>query len=146
MSVRRICYRDVHLADAEETVSVAAERMRSRGVGTLVVVNHVKVPVGIITDRDLVLRVLAPEKDPRTTLLGDVMTPYPKVIAEKAPIERAVALMREGGFRRLPVVNADGALVGIVALDDVLELLAEEFRQIHTLLERTGPRAVAATP
>ncbi len=144
MSVRSICYREVHLADAEETVGVAAERMRSRGVGTLVVTNHLRVPVGIVTDRDLVLRVMAPEKDPRSTLVADVMTPYPKVIAENAPIEKAVARMRQGGFRRLPVVDADGALVGIVALDDVLALLAQEFHQIQTLLERTSPRAVAA--
>lgn len=67
----------------------------------------------------------------------------PKTISEDASIESAMFLMRRGGFRRLPVVDANGKLVGLLSLDDVLMLLAEEFSQIGQLLERETPQGVA---
>ncbi|MBX6313776.1 MAG: CBS domain-containing protein, partial [Isosphaeraceae bacterium] len=67
MSVGRICTRYVDLADAKETVQAAARRMLERKVGTLVILDAAKVPVGLLTDRDLVLRVLAQGKGPRPT-------------------------------------------------------------------------------
>lgn len=139
MSVGRICVREVDLADAEETVVVAAQRMRERAVGTLMVLGEARQPLGIVTDRDLVERVLAAGLDPATTTVEEVMTREPKTISEEGAIESALALMRSGRFRRLPVVDGQGQLVGLLSLDDVLVLLAEEFRDVGNLLEREMP-------
>jgi CBS domain-containing protein len=144
MSVGRICVRDVDLADADETVRQAANRMHQRAVGTLVILNAANEPIGIVTDRDLMERVLAEGRDPRTTLVGNVMTSDPRTVSEDASIESALSLMRSGRFRRLPVVDRDGRLVGLISLDDVLMLLAEEFTRIGQLLERETPSGVAA--
>ncbi len=143
MSVGRICVRSVDLADPTEPVWQAAERMRQRGVGTLLIVDEWSKPIGIVTDRDLVLRVLAEGLDCNTTLVRDVMTSHPKTIFENAPIEDALAIMRVGGFRRVPVVDTEEKLVGLVSLDDILMLLASEFTQIGKLVERETPRGIA---
>lgn len=143
MSVGRICVREVDLADPDESAWRAAERMHQRAVGTLVVLNGTNEPIGIITDRDLVERVMAANKDPGTTAVSEVMTPDPHTVRDDTSIEAALSLMRSGGFRRLPVVDGGGQLVGLLSLDDVLMLLAEEFAQIGQLVERETPRSVA---
>lgn len=143
MSVGRICVREVDLVDADESARQAAQRMHQRAVGSLVIVSSDNQPVGILTDRDLVERVLAQGKDPNATRVGQVMTADPKTVSEDASIESALSLMRGGRFRRVPVVDGDGKLVGLLSLDDVLILLAEEFTQIGQLLERETPRGVA---
>lgn len=144
MTVGRICMREVDLAEPYESVYVAAQRMHARKVGTLVVVDPQQQPVGIITDRDLTVRVLAQCLDPVETTVGDVMTRHPKTVSENEPIEQALAVMRSGPFRRVPVVDRRGALVGVLSLDDVLDLLSEEFSQIGQLLERESPVSLAA--
>jgi len=136
MSVGRICSREIDIAEANETARDAARRMHQRDVGTLVVLNDDRQPIGLVTDRDLVCRVLAPPRDPETTRVGEIMTTNPKVLREDSPIEGALGLMRAGSFRRVPIVDASGRLVGILTLDDVLALLAEEFGHIGGLLER----------
>ena len=143
MSVGRICVRDVDFADAQETVWQAAERMRQRAVGTLVILNDVREPVGMLTDRDLTERVLAERRDPIATRVRDVMTRKPSTVAEDASIGSALGLMRSGRFRRLPVVDRDGKLVGLLSLDDILMLVAEEFQEIGQLLENETPCGVA---
>lgn len=117
-------------------MQVVARRMAERRVGTLIVLDDAKRPFGLLTDRDLVLRVLAAGENPVTTTVRDVMTREPKTITEDSPIESALALMRPGSFRRLPAVDRDGKLVGIVSLDDILAQLAEEFAQIAGILEQ----------
>ena len=143
MSVGRICVREVDLADAYEAAWQAAERMHQRGVGTLVILDEQKKPVGILTDRDLVERVVAKQLDSSQALVRDVMTRSPRTVSDEASIESVLSLMRSGRFRRLPVVDGDGKLVGLVSLDDILMLLAEEFLEIGQLLRRETPRGVA---
>jgi CBS domain-containing protein len=142
MSVERICGREVDTANPEESVAVAAERMHQRAVGTLVIVNDSQQVVGIITDRDLVSRVLAKGRDPRQMAVLEAMTLAPKTVSKDTSIESALMIMRSGRFRRIPVVNCDNRLVGLISLDDVLMLLAEEFTQIGRLLSRETPRTV----
>jgi CBS domain-containing protein len=129
----------VNLAASDESVLSAAQRMGKEGVGTLVVLDGRHRPIGLVTDRDLVLRVVAARKDPVTTPIGKIMTHGPKVIDEDSSIESALSLMRAGGFRRIPVVDRKGSLVGILSLDDVLALLAEEVAQIGGVLDRQKP-------
>jgi CBS domain-containing protein len=138
MSVGRICSRDVHTAHYDEPVLESARRMRDRQVGTVVVVDEMR-PIGMITDRDLTVRVLAAGLDPQATRVSEIMTPSPTTISEDESIETAVGYMRAGRFRRLPVVGRDGRLVGILSLDDVLELVAEELADIGQLLKREAP-------
>jgi CBS domain-containing protein len=143
MSVERICQCEVDVAEAGETVLSIAERMRQRTVGCVVVLNGAQEPIGILTDRDLVVRVLADGKDPSATRVEDVMTHGPKTVTEGTAIEESLRLMRSGGFRRLPVIDRQGKLLGILTLDDILMLLAEELTSVGQLLNRETPRAAA---
>lgn len=136
----RICTRDVATALGDESIRLAAQRMADRNVGALVVVDQDDRPIGLLTDRDIALQVVAHAQDPFKMSVADVMTPAPRVVTEDAPVETALAHMRSGGFRRLPVVDNAGCLVGLLSLDDVLRLLSEEFFRIGGLLERELPR------
>jgi CBS domain-containing protein len=117
--------------------------MLQRTVGALVILDADRRPVGIVTDRDLTTRVIARSRDPFTTSLAEVMTRYPKTVSENTSIETALALMRSGAFRRLPVVDREERLAGLVTLDDILMLLCEEFTSIGALLGRETPVAAA---
>ncbi|MEX0718005.1 MAG: CBS domain-containing protein [Planctomycetaceae bacterium] len=139
MTVGRICVRTVDLASSDESVQVAAGRMHNRKVGTLVVLDKEERPVGIVTDRDLTVRVLAAARDPLTTTVGDVMTQSPRMVREDTSIEDALAVMRAAPCRRIPVVDGEGCLVGLLSLDDILDLLREEFDAIGRLVRGESP-------
>lgn len=143
MSAGRICIREVDTAAPDESAQVAAGRMHSRKVGTLIVVDKEQRPVGIVTDRDLTVRVLAQGRDGGTTPVAEVMTAAPKTVSEETPIEDALRLMRSGPFRRIPVVDSGGALAGLLSLDDILDLLAEEFAEIGRLIHSEDPASLA---
>lgn len=143
MSVGRICVRDVDFADANENLQTAAARMLSRNVGALVVLNDTREPIGILTDRDLAVKGLAKGLGPFDATVGEVMTPSPHTVWKNTPIEEALRLMRSGAFRRLPVIDDEGKLAGLLTLDDILDLLAEEFGQIRGLLRKESPSALA---
>lgn len=142
MSVGRICSRDVYLADSNESVALAAMRMRNHQVGTLVVLDEQKRPIGIVTDRDLAVRVMAAGKDPHSCNVAEIMTRSPKTVREDAPIEEALNQMSQLGVRRMIVVDAERRLTGIVSLDDVLSLLGEEISRIGRLLDHQGVATV----
>jgi CBS domain-containing protein len=143
MCVGQICTRQVDTATSNELVSVVAERMHQRSVGTLIVVSQSSQVIGIVTDRDLVMRVIAKGLCPAKTHLHEVMTVAPKTVMGTTPIKNALLIMRTGRFRRLPVVDESYKLIGLVTLDDFLMLLAEEFMQIGRLIKRETPLAIA---
>jgi CBS domain-containing protein len=143
MTVGRICQREVDVAEPYESARAAAQRMATRCVGTLLVLDDRRRPVGILTDRDLALRVVAEGKDAGTTTVAEAMTPRPHTVEQGTPIEDALALMRAKAVRRLPVVSAAGELIGVVTLDDVLALLAEEMWQMGRLIQRSSPQVLA---
>jgi CBS domain-containing protein len=143
MSAGRICSRTVDVAELDESAQVAASRMNARNVGMLVVIDAHKNPVGIVTDRDLAVRIVGKGLDPNTTTLESVMSCLPESITEDTPIESAIAIMRRGPYRRLPVVNEQNQLIGLLSLDDILVLLSEEFEEIGKLVGREGPKALA---
>jgi CBS domain-containing protein len=136
MSVGKICVRTVVTARPEETIHTAAKRMAHYSVGTLVVVEERR-PVGILTDRDLVVRVLAQEKSPTRLTVGTVMSGNLVCVQEETPLEDALRLMRGHRIRRLVVVSPTQELVGLFALDDMLELLGEEQQVIADLMRTT---------
>lgn len=140
MSVGRICTRSVFLASPDESVRTIAHRMHEENVGTLVVVDSQGDPVGIVTDRDLVVRCLAADRDPRETSVESVMSTPVVSVAEATPIEDALARMSGRALRRLVVTDVKGKVAGILALDDVAELLTEEASAIGRLLrQRPAP-------
>lgn len=143
MSVGRICTRDVDVASSDESAQQAAERMHQRTVGTLVVVDANQQPIGIITDRDLVVRVVAAGREPNVTTVNRIMSPRPETAQEDTSIEHALERMGRGGYRRMPVVDHAGRLVGLVTLDDILMVLAGEFDQAGRVLAHQTPRAAA---
>ncbi len=143
MSIGRICIREVDFAEPQESVQIVARRMHDRKVGALVVLNKAREPVGIVTDRDLTVRVLAEGLDATQTPVAEIMTRPARSGPEAMPIEDAVRLMRQGAFRRLPVVDESGKLAGIVTLDDILDLLTEEMREIGGVLAEETPRTLA---
>jgi CBS domain-containing protein len=143
MSVRDICMREVDSVRREESVQAAAERMHSRNVGTLVVVNEHDEPIGMLTDRDLALRVVAAGRNPFRTTVAQTMTEHPTMLGEDATIESAIAVMCAEPCRRLPIVDAEGKLTGLLSLDDVLKLLVSDFSQVGDLLRRESPANLA---
>lgn len=138
MSVGRICVRSVVVAEPDESVRDAARRMRSEEVGTLVVLDSEDRPEGILTDRDVVVRCVAEYEDPDAMPISAAMTGPVRTISEEAPVEDALSRMASGGTRRLVVTDDGERLVGVLALDDVLDLLAEEVETIGRLLGRQG--------
>lgn len=141
MSVGRICMRAVSTADPEETLAAAGARMRDHAVGSLVVVDAKGIPVGMLTDRDLMLRCVAEGDDPHAVRVAQAMSAPVITARESMPIEDALSQMVGATVRRLPVVDDAGALVGILALDDVLDLLTEEVTAVGRLLARRPPPA-----
>jgi CBS domain-containing protein len=139
MSVSRICIRDVETANPSDLVADIARRMRERKVGTVVVVDPERRPMGLVSDRDVAVRVVGMGRDPARTTLRDIMTPMPMTVLMDTTIETAVSHMRTGRMRRLPVVDGMDKLLGIVTLDDVLRFMAEEFVMIERLLESEAP-------
>lgn len=144
MDIGCICQRRVDTARPEETAHAAAQRMATRSVGSLVVVDGRERPIGVLTDRDLALRVIAAGLDARTTAVRDVMTGHAETLGEDASMEDALAAMRAGGVRRLPVVGGDGSLVGVVSLDDVVAHLARNLAAAGSFLEQRTPARIAA--
>jgi len=145
MPVSDICVRDVAIAERSTTVLEAAHRMRTHHVGNLVVVerhNGRVVPVGIITDRDIVLSVVAMRLDTSIFTVGDMVMQKVATCREDLGVFECIQQMRAKGIRRMPVVDSDGALVGIVSVDDFLKLLAVEMNELGKLLEREQAREV----
>ncbi len=143
MDIGSLCQRRVDTARPDETARAAAQRMAARCVGSLVVVDARERPIGIVTDRDLMLRVVAADVDPRETQVRDIMTGHAETLPEDASVEEALAAMRAGGVRRLPIVGSDGSLVGIVSVDDVIAQLARDVAAVGSFLEQRAPERIA---
>jgi CBS domain-containing protein len=113
--------------------------MRQYHVGDIVIVEERdgrRVPGGIVTDRDLVIEVMAKEVDPALFRMGDLVTRELFTAREADGVYETIQRMRVHGVRRMPVVDAEGALVGIVTLDDLLALLAEEMMALARITAR----------
>jgi len=140
MNIQDICNRKVIVAPRAEMIVDAAKRMRTSHVGALVVVearNGRHVPVGILTDRDIVISVVAGDPGHLDTLLvGDVMSSDLVTAQGRESVETALERMHEHGVRRLPVVDEAGALIGILTLDDVLEYVTKQQNEIVALVAR----------
>ena len=143
MAIGEICSRETVFTRRDESVATAARLMRESHVGCLVVADEVdgeRVPVGILTDRDITVAVVAPGLDANTMQVGDVMSTELLTVTEDAGIAETVELMRVRGIRRLPVTDAGGRLIGLVAADDIMSLLAEEIAGLTGMIAREDKR------
>jgi len=126
MQLRYVYTPDVVRCTGDTDALTAAGMMRHRHVGALVIVDSENAPIGVVTDRDLVVQVLAEGLDPRKTAIGPLARKPVVIAEEEEELKTAVERMRTHGIRRLPIVNRSGALVGITTLDDVLGYIVEE--------------------
>lgn len=117
--------RQVITAGPDELVSTAAKKLRDHRVGCLVVERQGRA-YGILTDRDIAIRVVAADLDARLTKVGDVATLDPVVVRDLEGVDTAARRMREYGVRRLPVVDDAGMLQGIITADDIVRVLGRE--------------------
>lgn len=150
MRIADICTRNVVHVAADMSVRDAAVHMRSRHVGTLVVVEQPdgeRIPTGIVTDRDIVVSVIAADVDLDALTVGDIMTPEPVTCSEDQELFDAVQIMRSHGVRRLPVLNRMGGLAGLLAADDIFAALgihmtelarAMTSEQVHEMKARSA--------
>lgn len=139
MTIGAICNHEVITIHRNASVLEAAILMRKHHVGDVIVIEAHReklVPIGILTDRDIVVELVATELDCKVITTGDIMVANIVTIKESTGVFEAIQIMTSNGVRRLPVVDDEGELVGIMALDDLLILLAKELGSLTKLLTR----------
>lgn len=149
MTIGEICIREVIICNRSTNVLEAAQLMRRYHVGDLVIVDESggkRIPVGLITDRDIVTSVIAMQLDPATITAGDLIGREIVVVREDQGVFETIEHMRAHGVRRMPVVDQQGALVGIISVDDLTELLAEELSQLPKLISNEQAQEVERKP
>jgi len=146
VTVRDLATMQVVTVQPQTTLAECAQIMRNQHVGSLIVVDDKgrrDNPVGIVTDRDIVIESVAVDLDPKTLTAGDVMTTPLATVNDSDDILDVLARMRERGVRRLPVVNQEGALAGIVAVDNLLEALAEQLDSVVRVIKAEQTKETA---
>lgn len=143
MTVGRICNRDVVVTRADDTIQSVARLMKEYHIGDIVVVEdrgELVVPVGIVTDRDVVVEVIAAGVAPDAVSVGDIMSFELVTAREDDSLWDTLQRMRVNAVRRVPVIDEQGALAGILVLDDLLELLAGELVDLARVANRQRDR------
>jgi CBS domain-containing protein len=146
MPIAQICSRGVVIASPDDSLRTVAELMRVHHVGSVIVTRDdagLCRPLGIITDRDIVLALVAKDVSPDAVRAGDVMSEPLETINENDEVWQVLERMRSRGVRRLPVLGAHGELVGIVSADDLLELVAEEIASLARIIGREQRQEVS---
>ncbi len=146
MTIGKVCNREVVFIHAQASVPEAARLMREHHVGDLVVIKEKtgkRVPVGIITDRDIVLEVIAEGVSMDDVSVGDIMSNHLVTARENDGLLDTIKVMRAKGVRRLPVVNDDNELVGILSVDDLIDLFSEQIGDLARLIAREQGREKA---
>jgi len=146
MTIGKVCNREVVFIHAQASIPEAARLMREYHVGDLVVIKEKtgkRVPVGIVTDRDIVLEVIAEGVSMDDVSVGDIMSDNLVTARESDGLLETVKVMRAKGIRRLPVVNDDHELVGILSVDDLIDLFSEQIVDLARLIAREQSREKA---
>ncbi len=149
MRVGEFCNREVVVIDEESSITEAARIMREYHVGDVVSVKtHYgkQVPTGILTDRDIALEIVAKGTNPESVSVGDAMSYELVKVQEFDDLLLVIEVMRDKGIRRVPVIDVDEALVGIMTVDDILDVLSEIFVDIVHLVDTQRRREVKARP
>ncbi len=149
MSVGDICRRDVVTIAPDAGLIDAAQLMREKHVGMLVVVEQIegrpeRTVQGVLTDRDIVVTVVGRDADPKAFKVMDVMTRHPLLAPEKGSVAGILRMMRMAGVRRVPVVGGRNELIGVLSIDDVLDAMADQLTSISGAIrgEQVQERAI----
>ena len=147
INVGEVCLREVVVTTTDMTVAAAAKLIRHHHVGSIVIVDRMNgglgIPLGIVTDRDIVVEVIATDLNPNVITVGDIMRgELVTVRADEGALE-AMQIMRLKGVRRLPVVTEEKRLIGLVAFDDLLELVTEHLSEATKVASREQQREAA---
>jgi CBS domain-containing protein len=132
------CNREIVVCNESDSLRSAVELMRKHHVGDIIVVRSsggVNTPVGILTDRDIVIEVLAQNVAIDSLNVGDVMSDQLVSVTEDTGLAETLDVMRAHGIRRMPVIDRNGTLQGIISIDDFLELLAEQVQKLAILIK-----------
>ena len=136
MTIGKMCNRVVVTIPRQASAEDAARLMRSNYVGSVVVVDSpdTRIPIGILTDRDVAVNIVAQGMMPAQTLVGSVMSSPVVTVSEDDGLLSALDKMSSHGVRRAPVVDRNGRLTGLVSVDDLMTLLAREFAKVGALI------------
>ena len=144
MSLERIGSKTVVTISSDASVLEAAKLMHSKHIGCLVVTDDSRI-TGILTDRDIVLKLVASEKNPTETAVKTIMTSNPTMVNINYDVLDAVRLMRNRGVRRLPVIDEHRHLLGIITMDDVMTAFGAEIGDLAGAVQKElGLEAAAA--
>ena len=149
MRVGEYCNREVVVVEEDGSITETARIMREYHVGDVIIVrsqNGKQIPKGILTDRDIALEIVAKSADPEIVRAGDAMSYELTTVNEDDDLMHAIEIMRDKGIRRLPVVDIDEALVGILTVDDVLDVVSEVFIDIVHLVDQQRRREARNRP
>ena len=138
MPIKDLARDDIVTAQHDTSVSELAQKMRDESVGSVVITNDAS-PIGIVTDRDLTMRVLAEEMSPDGQTAKDVMSTDLCKVGPEDGFYSAAQVMSEHGVRRLPVCDENGELTGIITADDMTELLADEHQHLASVIQAQRP-------
>jgi CBS domain-containing protein len=143
MQLKDLCVFDVACCTPDISVTAAARLMREHHTGDLVVIDNAdeeREPVGIVTDRDIVVEVLAQGRDPDQTKVGDIMSKQLVIASESEDAFQALQRMVAHGVRRIPVVDDEQCVQGIVTLDDMLRVHAEAANSLVQIVSKGQTR------
>jgi CBS domain-containing protein len=149
MRAGEFCNREVVVIEEEKSVTEAAVVMREYHVGDVVIVRTgygKQIPVGILTDRDIALEIVAKGTDPESICVGDATSFELTTVTEDDDLMHVIEVMRDKGIRRVPVIDADEALVGILTVDDIVDLLSEVLIDLAHLVDRQRKREAKIRP
>lgn len=149
MTAGEYCNRKVVIAEPEMSVTEAAVLMRQHHVGDLVVVEKrdgKTLPAGIVTDRDLVIEVIAQKVDPETLTIKDIMSAGVASVKEDETLLDVFEAMQKKSVRRIVVVDHEGELQGLLSADDAIELIAEAMTNLTKLVGREISRETKQRP
>ncbi len=138
MSLLNFARFEVVSLEANASIEKAAKVMEEKNVGCVVVVEEEK-PIGVLTDRDIVVRAISQGLDVKATQVGKVMTPEPVTLDEGLGLFEALETMKQYAVRRFPIVDSYGRLSGFFSLDDVMYLLGLEMSAVARIIEQEGP-------
>jgi CBS domain-containing protein len=137
MTVEDLARTDPIAATPGASIAQVSALMRDENVGSVVIQDDGK-PVGLVTDRDVAIRVTAEGEDPTDITAADVMTPDPVVVDRETGVMALTRTMAEHAVRRIPIVD-DGQLYGIVTLDDLDRLLTDERQHLSQVIAEESP-------
>lgn len=135
MSLKKLMTEEITSLPANATILDACKFMTDMNVGSVIVMDDGK-PAGVLTDRDIMVKVMVGEKDPKAVLVKDIMVSPAFTVSEDADIIDVTEQMKTHSVRRFPVVDAEGKLTGVISLDDILVFLGIEMQNIAAALKQ----------